>query len=30
MQFSFIEPMLLQAQPTLPEGWLYELKLDGL
>ncbi len=29
MQFSFIEPMLLQAQPTLPEGWLYELKLDG-
>ena len=26
---AFIEPMLLQAQPTLPEGWLYELKLDG-
>jgi DNA ligase D-like protein (predicted ligase) len=29
MHFSFIEPMLLQAVPSLPEGWLYELKLDG-
>ena len=27
----FIEPMLLQLTPRLPEGpeWLYELKLDG-
>jgi bifunctional non-homologous end joining protein LigD len=27
----FIEPMLLQLKPRLPEGeqWLYELKLDG-
>jgi bifunctional non-homologous end joining protein LigD len=29
MRFSFIEPMLLQAEPRLPAGWLYELKLDG-
>ncbi|MCZ2152474.1 MAG: non-homologous end-joining DNA ligase [Bryobacterales bacterium] len=29
MGFSFIEPMLLLAEPRLPEGWLYELKLDG-
>ena len=29
VRFSFIEPMLLQAETTLPEGWLYELKLDG-
>jgi ATP-dependent DNA ligase len=29
MRFSFIEPMLLQAESSLPEGWLYELKLDG-
>ena len=27
----FIDPMLLQLTPRLPEGpqWLYELKLDG-
>ena len=26
----FIEPMLLESSPTLPEGaiWIYELKLD--
>lgn len=29
MRFSFIEPMLLEASTSLPEGWLYELKLDG-
>jgi len=29
MRFSFIEPMLLQAETTLPGRWLYELKLDG-
>jgi len=29
MRFSFIEPMLLQSETTLPEGWSYELKLDG-
>ncbi len=26
---SFVELMLLQPCQTLPEGWLYELKLDG-
>jgi ATP-dependent DNA ligase len=28
---KFIEPMLLEASDTLPEGakWSYELKLDG-
>ena len=29
MRFSFIEPMLLEASPSLPAGWLYEIKLDG-
>lgn len=30
-QAAFIEPMLLLASPSLPEGsdWIYELKLDG-
>ena len=27
MRFYFIEPMLLQAETTLPEGWLFELFL---
>lgn len=27
MRFSFIQPILLQAETTLPQGWLYEL--DG-
>ena len=26
---AYIDPMLLVARETLPEGWLYELKLDG-
>ena len=28
---SFVEPMLLQPQPALPDGslWLYEVKFDG-
>jgi bifunctional non-homologous end joining protein LigD len=29
MTFTFIEPMLLLADTTLPDGWLYEIKLDG-
>ena len=28
MRFSFTEPMLLQSEATLPESWLFELKLD--